>query len=212
MEIRPHQLGCKNRLHIANVLTVMVILFSLRSSLFRSPLENRLDDRPIPLNSLKFAECRGDLDDSASFWKTRRRTREIYRASKSANYRNIFVRNFSRTPSYSAIIPQTRNHSEFGGRAFGASKSEGRSCLQGVNWEGRGHDLVREIIGTTGLMASAESRIIKLNFSRISLSGGRQDADVLPIPAMSARTWRVHQVSHVSRHKIAQGSPSLFLR
>lgn len=46
-----------------------------------------------------------------------------------------------------------------------------------------------------------ESRIIKLNFSRISLSGGRRDADVLPIPTMSAQpTWRVHQVNHVSGH------------
>lgn len=62
-------------------------------------------------------------------------------------------------------------------------------------------------------LARPKSRIIKLNFSRISLSGGRQDADVLPIPAMNAqRTWRVHQVSHVSRHIKSRGSsPALRL-
>lgn len=88
---------------------------------------------------------------------------------------------------------------------------DGSTACERLRWrqeeEGGSISYTREIIGTMGLIASTGSRIIKLNFSRISLSGGRQDADVLPILAMSVqRTSRVHQVSHVSRHKIARAA------
>ena len=58
-------------------------------------------------------------------------------------------------------------------------------------------DEERSVIGTSRLIASVAPGIIKLNFSRISLSPRRWRSNVLPVPITRVRlprgTWNVHQ-------------------